>query len=137
MEYKKLFGENYKECSVCKRELPLDYPDELCPACGDRALFNLVKEYIRANNVNEHEVADHFQIPVSRVRSWIRDGRIEYRETEDVIQGMFCKRCGKPLLSGYFCNTCERILNGNAVHVSVHTGEGSRMRYVGNNKQEK
>lgn len=63
-----LFGK-YKQCEFCNRPLPNDYEDTLCPRCKDHKLFHDVKEFIRANQVNEYEVADHFKIPPSRSRN--------------------------------------------------------------------
>ena len=54
-----LFG-NYKYCEECKRPLPLTYKENLCPSCIEQKLFREVKEYIRENDVNEYDVAEHF-----------------------------------------------------------------------------
>ena len=37
-----------------------------------------MKDYIRENNVNEFQVAEHFGIPLSIVKRWMRELRIEY-----------------------------------------------------------
>ena len=58
--------DNIKECKSCKRPLPPDYDEDLCPRCKEIQLFHDVKDYIRANDVNEYEVAEHFQIPKNR-----------------------------------------------------------------------
>ena len=73
-----LFGK-YKQCEFCNRPRPNDYEGTLCPRCKDHKLFHDVKEFIRANQVNEYEVADHFKIPLKQVKEWIREGRIEYQ----------------------------------------------------------
>ena len=44
--YKALFN-NYKQCAVCKRPLPNDYKEDLCPHCLESQLFNEVKEYMK------------------------------------------------------------------------------------------
>ena len=72
-----LFGK-YKQCEFCGRPLPKNYEGDLCPRCKDNQLFREVKHFIRSNNVNEYEVAAHFDIPLKQVKEWIRDGRIEY-----------------------------------------------------------
>ena len=74
-----LFG-NYKYCEECKRPLPLTYKENLCPSCIEQKLFREVKEYIRENDVNEYDVAQHFHIPHMQVKKWIREGRIEYKD---------------------------------------------------------
>ena len=39
-------------------------------------------------------VADHFGIPVAKVRRWIREGRIQYKEGEHITP-IHCQVCGK------------------------------------------
>ena len=89
-----LFGK-YKQCEFCNRPLPNDYEGTLCPRCKDHKLFHDVKEFIRANQVNEYEVADHFKIPLKQVKEWIREGRIEYNTStsSNTISGMHCQHC--------------------------------------------
>lgn len=77
MERKLLFGE-YKYCRNCSKALSDKYDDDICPECKAMDLFRNVKEYISMGNVTEHDVAKHFNIPLSLVRHWIREGRIEY-----------------------------------------------------------
>lgn len=92
---KSLFNNNTKVCENCKRPLPHDYKENLCPRCLDLALFREVKEFIRTHDVNEYEVAEHFKIPLRQVKSWIKDGRIEYKQSESAstIAGLHCQRC--------------------------------------------
>ena len=102
-----LFGK-YKQCEFCGRPLPKNYEDTLCPHCKDNKLFRDVKEFIRSNQVNEYEVASHFGIPLKQVKSWIREGRIEYNTATatDTISGMHCQHCGAPVTFGSLCPKC-------------------------------
>ena len=110
---RKLF-ENYKQCEMCKCPLPLDYKGELCPHCTEIRLFQDVKDYIRANDVNEFDVANHFNIPLKQVKAWIREGRIEYKEpNKTTLTGLHCQRCGAPVAFGTLCPKCLKIMNGN------------------------
>lgn len=112
---KSLFNNNTRVCENCKRPLPHDYKENLCPRCLDLALFREVKEFIRTHDVNEYEVAEHFKIPLRQVKSWIKDGRIEYKQSESAstIAGLHCQRCGAPVTFGTLCPKCLRLLNGN------------------------
>lgn len=106
-----------KLCSDCRRALPQSYTDDICPACKERALFSEVKDYIRANDVNEFDVANHFSIPLHKVKGWIREGRIEYKElSSPTIESMHCQKCGTPIRFGTLCPKCQRKSNtsGNA-----------------------
>ena len=80
----------------------------LCPTCQEAQLFRNVRDYIRANTVNEYEVAEHFHIPLRQIKEWIREGRIEYHEvnTASTISGMHCQRCGAPVSFGTLCPNC-------------------------------
>ena len=112
---KSLFNNNTRVCENCKRPLPHDYKENLCPRCLDLALFHEVKEFIRTHDVNEYEVAEHFKIPLRQVKSWIKDGRIEYKQSESAstIAGLHCQRCGAPVTFGTLCPKCLRLLNGS------------------------
>ena len=91
-----LLFENVKFCSICRGALPLDYEDELCPACKENQLFSEVKEYIRAGDVTEYQVAEYFNIPRRLVKKWITEGRIEYKEEEEKLDTLHCAHCGIP-----------------------------------------
>ena len=71
-------SDKYKYCEFCGRTLPKHYEGTLCPTCQEAQLFRNVRDYIRANTVNEYEVAEHFHIPLRQIKEWIREGRIEY-----------------------------------------------------------
>lgn len=130
--YKALFN-NYKQCAVCKRPLPKDYKEDLCPHCLESQLFNEVKDYIRSNDVNEYEVAEHFSIPLRQVKAWIRDGRIEYKQNEtNKIAGLHCQRCGAPVTFGTLCPKCLKLMNGHKGYSGGYTAgtDGDRMHYL-------
>ena len=106
-----LFG-NYKYCEECKRPLPLTYKENLCPSCIEQKLFREVKEYIRENDVNEYDVAQHFHIPHMQVKKWIREGRIEYKDDHLNTITMHCTRCGAPISSELYApNACARRMS--------------------------
>ena len=56
----KNISDKYKYCEFCGRTLPKHYEGTLCPTCQEAQLFRNVRDYIRANTVNEYEVAEHF-----------------------------------------------------------------------------
>lgn len=126
-----LFG-NYKYCAYCKRPLPIHFEPDLCPKCQDADLFRRVKEFIRANTVNEYEVASHFHIPLKQVKEWIREGRIEYKEeTAKTVVGLRCMHCGAPVTFGTLCSKCLKQLNGNKGYSpDKNSSEDSRMRFL-------
>lgn len=124
-----LFG-NYKYCEECRKPLPLTYKSNVCPSCTEHRLFREVKEYIRANDVTEYDVAEHFNIPHYRVKQWIREGRIEYKDNHLNTISMHCTKCGEPISFGTLCAKCLRQ-QGSAGHsANLGKSENSRMRYL-------
>lgn len=73
----------YRYCKNCGRVLSPTYEAELCPTCEENQLFDKVRDYIRKNDVTEMQVAEHFGIPQKKVKAWIKEGRIEYKEDGD------------------------------------------------------
>lgn len=66
----KNISDKYKYCEFCGRTLPKHYEGTLCPTCQEAQLFRNVRDYIRANTVNEYEVAEHFHIPLRQIKEW-------------------------------------------------------------------
>lgn len=122
-----------KECRYCHKLLPIDFEGDVCPICQDEHLFSEVKDYIRSNVVNEYMVATEFDIPLKKVRSWIKEGRIEYVEKDTQIVGTKCQRCGKPVTFGALCSDCMRLLNYNNKKIQLTADvdkEDDRMRFL-------
>lgn len=129
--------ENLKFCAVCRRPLPLDYEEEMCPACTENALFNEVREYIRSKDVTEYQVADHFKIPHRQVKKWITEGRIEYKEEEKQIVTLRCSQCGEPITFGNLCQKCyKKKYNTRSGYAPLKEGsatDDSKMRFFDEN----
>ena len=125
---------NLKLGKVCNRPRPESYNNSICPACQENQLFHEVREYIRTNDVTEYQVAEHFGISLKQVKSWIREGRIEYKEksASNTIAGLHCQRCGAPVSFGALCPKCLKVLNGGkGYNVNNNsTRENNKMRYL-------
>ena len=67
-----------KYCTHCGCAISRNSELKFCANCQETILFQEVREYIRSNNVNEFQVAEHFGLPLSVVKSWMREHRIEY-----------------------------------------------------------
>lgn len=130
-EKRALFGDYYY-CASCSRLLPKDYEFEKCPLCIENDLFRQVRDYIRANDVTEYDVAAEFDLPISRVKTWIRQGRIQYKEDKNKkIIGHHCARCGELIAQGEFCVHCRTILKrqkGSLVYDPKQLDE--KLRYL-------
>lgn len=133
MTYKKDVYTNYKSCSMCSRQLPIDYEKDFCPSCEDDVLFKEVREYIRSHEVTEFELAEIFHISQSKVRKWIKEGRIEYVTGENKMMNTRCQRCGVPVSFGTLCPDCMRIMNGSKEVSYISFGakkDNNRMRFL-------
>ena len=108
---------NYKHCVYCGAPIHRSSEDAYCPQCRDRILFFDVRDFIRANDVNEFQVAAHFGIPLRTVKGWIKEGRIEYKETPDGLRtinnNLRCESCGAPVTFGTLCPKCLKNMNKN------------------------
>lgn len=134
MEQQDLFG-NYKYCENCRRPLSLTYENNLCPGCIEQQLFHKVKEFIRENDVTEYDVALHFDIPLSRVKRWIREGRIEYKDKRLNTITLQCIDCGAPITFGSLCSKCLRKKNTSG-YSAAFTADSSRMRFLDDAKKD-
>lgn len=124
---------NYKYCTFCGKPIPRSADYVCCPDCQELILFRAVREYIRSNDVNEFQVADHFDIPLRLVKRWIKEGRIEYKTAGDgkFISNLRCARCGAPATFGTVCAACLKLLNKNVHGYGVQIAhEDDKMRYL-------
>lgn len=130
---KKSLYPDYRACEYCGRPLPLKYAESVCPACKEFSLFHEVREYIRENDVTEYDVADHFSIPLSLVKKWIREGRIEYKEKDTPsLKSTHCQRCGAAVSFGTVCPKCLKIMNASGHTATISKEENNRMRFLEN-----
>ncbi|MCI7131807.1 MAG: FeoC-like transcriptional regulator [Lachnospiraceae bacterium] len=130
---------NYKSCSMCGRLMPIDYEKDFCPACEDDVLFKEVREYIRSHDVTEFELAEIFNISQSKVRKWIKEGRIEYVTAENKMVNTRCQRCGVPITFGTLCSDCMRVMNGSKEMSFISAGkkqDRNRMRFLMDGEDE-
>jgi hypothetical protein len=127
---------SYKVCSICGKRLPDSYMEDCCPGCLDAKLLRDAKDYIRENNVNEYQVAEHFDIPVRIVKDWIREGHIEYRSTGSSTFTLHCQHCGAPVTFGSVCPTCLKLMNssGKGGFRSVASDSNHQMRFLQNSQ---
>ena len=128
---------NSKQCENCGRPLSTSNDTSLCKVCAENQLFQEVKEYIRTNDVNEYMVAEYFNIPLKKVKGWIREGRIEYKnpEAQKTIEGLHCQKCGASITFGTLCTKCMKLQNGARGYES-HTltaDSSDKMRYLDHN----
>jgi RNA polymerase subunit RPABC4/transcription elongation factor Spt4 len=130
---------NYRTCSICGKLLEEEHEKEICQGCEETELFLEVKDYIRDNDVNLQMVAEKFHIPKAKVRDWLQNGRIQYKEPPQKKRiGSSCHRCGRDISEGEYCWTCETIMcRMSTVLTGKRQSEGSRMYFLGAQHGEK
>ena len=79
LQHKDSISHQTKNCQRCGKILPLNYEEQYCKKCAEEVLFIQVREFIRDNDVTEMEVAEYFNISKSKIKEWIREGRIQHR----------------------------------------------------------
>lgn len=129
----------YKYCEYCGTMLPQNSTSDYCEPCQQILLFHEVKEFIRANDVNEHQVADYFNLPLRVIKGWIKEGRIEYKETlngeKKLNNNLVCENCGASVTFGTLCRKCLKELNRNMKGYGLQTAtREERMRFLRNIK---
>jgi len=123
---------NYKYCKTCGKMLPSTYKLEYCPICEENRLFDEVRTFIRENEVNEYQVAEHFGIPQKKVKEWIKEGRIEYKDKGDTqgLVSIHCARCGAPVTFGTLCSKCLKLMNSSRYEYAVNDVDDDKMRFL-------
>lgn len=130
---------NYKYCEYCGGILPRNSNSDYCKTCQEILLFHEVKEFIRANDVNEYQVAEFFGLPLRVVKGWIKEGRIEYKETPNgektLNNKLVCEACGAPVTFGTLCSKCLKLFNQDMKGYSMQpVTREERMRFLSNIK---
>lgn len=122
----------YNYCKTCGRILAPTYKGELCPGCEENRLFDKVRDFIRKNDVTETQVAEHFGIPQKKVKGWIKDGRIEYKDDGDIraLVSLRCERCGATVTFGTLCSRCLRLMNSGKYEYKGGELEDNKMRFL-------
>lgn len=62
-----------KNCKQCNGYILTAYPFDVCPTWQEINLFSDVKDFIRNNTVTEYDVAREFEIPLRKVKQWIKE----------------------------------------------------------------
>ena len=77
-----------------------------------------------------------FGIPLRRVKKWIREGRLEYKEAAGKMENLHCMRCGKPITFGSLCPECSRAQTvGSGYEIKKKDTDASeQIRFYNKNK---
>ncbi len=112
MEERGTLFQGGKFCLWCHCPIPMSSESEYCENCQESIRFREIRDYVREHDVNEFQLAEEFGLPLRKVKQWIREGRLEYKELNNTMVNLHCQRCGKAIHFGNFCPECNRIEYG-------------------------
>ena len=81
----------------------------LCPACNKKLedKFFEVRDYIYENpTANMSQVSEEMEVPIQQIKKWVREERLAFSKDSGIT--ISCEKCGKPILTGRFCNECKK-----------------------------
>ncbi len=100
-----------KNCEKCGRLFAYT-GSNLCTRCniGDEENdFKKVRDYLYAHpGATIIEVSEETGVEEKLILKFLRDSRIEIREEDNVL--LDCERCGVPIRSGRYCDSCTAAL---------------------------
>jgi len=102
---------NLVTCDRCGRFFELsDFGFiHLCPPCFQQDMqdFEKIRRYLYEHpGAKIFEVSTVLDIPVSQIKRYLREGRLEILEKNNCF--LKCERCGKPICSGTHCDDCSK-----------------------------
>jgi len=101
-----------RNCKRCGRLFNYIGGRPICQDCKkqDEEEFKRVKEYLYEHpKASIIEVSNALDISVQKIKSYLREGRLEIVGTEGNVV-LECEKCGKSINTGRFCNECSREL---------------------------
>lgn len=98
-----------RQCKECGRLFPY-MGNALCPEClqeMDRK-FVKVREYIYKNpDADIKEVAENTEVKEKHILNFLREERLSLGSATGALT---CEVCGKPIITGRFCDGCKADL---------------------------
>lgn len=97
-------------CEKCGRIFQTIGSITICSRCRetDDEMFKVVREYIYDNpGATVPEVSEATDVPEKKILKFLRDGRLETKGDAMLIE---CEKCGTPIASGRYCDSCNKEL---------------------------
>ncbi|ACB85805.1 TIGR03826 family flagellar region protein [Natranaerobius thermophilus] len=103
--------QNLKNCKRCGK-LFLKTTRDICPDCHQKEEddFLKVKQYLDKNpGATIVEVSEETEVSQKQIRKFIEEGRLLTSKYEALT--IECKRCGKEISQGKYCESCQGELS--------------------------
>jgi uncharacterized protein len=94
-------------CTSCGRFFEATGLVNVCSNCieQDKKDFDRIRDYLYIHpKAKIFEVANNLDILVPKIKRYLRDGRLEIIEKDNLF--LKCEQCGKPICSGVKCEDC-------------------------------
>ncbi|MGI6778705.1 MAG: flagellar protein [Acetivibrionales bacterium] len=112
-------------CSICGKLSEAYGFSSTCPDCfqKDMQTFDRIRQYLYENpHAHMFEVATNLQITISTIKRYLREGRLEIVEENNLF--LRCIICGESIKAGYYCESC--LTKSNHDYKSYFTGNANR-----------
>lgn len=118
--------EQLKSCKICGRLLQSSENVNVCTNCveQDEIDYSRIREYLILHpRASIYEVATVLGVSISRIKCYLREGRIEIVENDNNF--LDCEICGVAIHSGKYCSECSK-----------HASHDYKSTYVGNSNSK-
>lgn len=120
-------AEKLRNCSQCGK-LFMSRGERICQNCQDKMadMEQVVVDYVRDNpKCKIHEIMDATGAPESLIRRLIDEGRFVQVGANLSYP---CKKCGKDIFSGQYCEDCLKEMQSN---LAAASGEMAKIAEAG------
>lgn len=111
-----------KNCTRCGRMFQAEGVSKLCDRCrdNDEEDFKVVREYVYDNpNSNIPEVAENTGVAEEKILKFLRQGKLVLKDELSMV--LDCERCGKPIKSGRYCDSCTQEMSRDLRNAASQT----------------
>lgn len=101
-----------RNCSRCGRMFQAEGATKLCSRCldNDEEDFKVVREYVYDNpGANITEVSEETGVSEEKILKFLRQGKLMLKDEVSMV--LDCERCGKPIKTGRFCDSCSHEMS--------------------------
>ncbi len=122
-----------KNCTRCGRMFQAEGPSKLCERCrdNDEEDFKVVREYVYDNpNSNIPDVAENTGVSEDKILKFLRQGKLILKDELSMV--LDCERCGKPIKSGRYCESCTNEMSRELRSAASRTAENIQQKPADN-----
>ncbi len=113
-----------RNCSRCGRMYQSEGLSKLCARCmdTDEEDFKIVREYVYDNpSCTISAAAEDTGISEEKILKFLRQGKLILKDEMSMV--LDCERCGKPIKSGRYCDSCNKDMSRDLRGAASKTAE--------------